>query len=73
MGYMLDQIEALTDSQRLLENYYSYSDKYLRKVGEKIPGGKWRVVLKWSTKVSNACMEDEEAVLSKMRDVEKKA
>jgi len=53
----------------LLENYYNYADKYLKKVGEKIPGGKWRVVLKWSTKVSHACVEDEEAVLSVMRKV----
>jgi len=62
MGQMIDQIEALTDAQRLIENYYTYADKYVKKVGEKIPGGKWRVVLKWSTKISNACQEDEREI-----------
>lgn len=66
---MLDQIDALTDAQRLIENYYAYTGKYLAKVGDKIPGGKWRVMLKWSTKIGVACLEDEEGILKSMRDV----
>lgn len=57
----------------MIENYYAYVDKYLAKVGEKIPGGKWRVMLKWSTKIGVACFEDEEKVIAAMRDVERKA
>lgn len=57
MGQFIDQIEALTDSQRDIENHYAYTDKYLAKVGEKLSSDeKWRVALKWSTKVSNACV-----------------
>jgi hypothetical protein len=48
MGNMIDQIEALADAQRLLENYYAYADKYLSKTGDKIENGKWRIVLKYS-------------------------
>lgn len=48
MGNMIDQIEALADAQRLLENYYAYADKYLAKTGDKIENGKWRIVLKYS-------------------------
>jgi hypothetical protein len=36
MGQFIDQIEALTDNQRTIENYYAYTDKYLAKVGEKL-------------------------------------
>ena len=59
MGAMLKEIELLTDAQRDIENYYAYAGKYLVKTGEKIPGGKWRTVLKWSTKIGNACVDDE--------------
>jgi len=70
MGQFIDQIEALTDNQRTIENYYAYTDKYLAKVGEKLTSdNKWRVALKWSTKVSNACVEDEEGVMKAMRKV----
>ena len=68
-GLFIDQIEALADSQRLIESYYAYADKYLAKVGDKIAGGKWRVVLKWSTKIGNACLEDEQKVLAKMKEL----
>lgn len=69
MGNMIDQIEELADGARDIENYYAYADKYLSKTGEKIAGGKWRVVLKWSTKVSNACLEDEETIMARFRKI----
>lgn len=73
MGNMIDQIEALTDAQRLLENYYAYVDRYLAKVGNKIENGKWRVVLQWSKKIGTACTEDDQAILAKMREVNRLA
>lgn len=67
-GYFLDQMNTLTASQMLVQNYYAYADKYLTKVDGKVNSGeKWRVMLKWSTKISNACLEDEEKILSAMR------
>jgi hypothetical protein len=61
MFKMIDEIEALTDAQRDLENVYSYSNKYLDTVDRNVKkGNKWRVILKWSTKVSDNCVLEEE-------------
>jgi hypothetical protein len=70
MNSMIDQLDLLAEAQIDVENYYLYADKYLRLTGSKIPGGKWRTMLKWSTKVSNACLEDEDKVISHVRHIE---
>lgn len=59
MSSMQDQIEKLIDAQLALENVYDYSDKYYRLVKKNIPKNKWRVVLKWSTKVTDNCVIEE--------------
>ena len=68
MNNMLDQIESLTDAQRDLENVYSYSNKYLALVDKNVKkGNKWRVILKWSTKVSQNCLLEEEKQIDRTR------
>ena len=65
---MLDQIEELTDAQRDLENSYSYMNKYMRLTDSKIQGGaKWRVILKYSNKVANGCLLEEESLMDRKR------
>lgn len=65
MGHMLDQIEALTDAQLELEGIYDYANKYINLVGKNIPKNKWRVVLKWSTKVTDNCVIEEQKILER--------
>jgi hypothetical protein len=68
MSTMLDQIEELTDAQRDLENSYSYMNKYMRLTDSKIQGGaKWRVILKYSNKVANGCLLEEESLMDRKR------
>ena len=70
MDSMIDQIEALTDAQRDIENFYSYSNKYLRLVDKNIKkANKWRVILKWSTKVSSNCLLEEEKQLDRVKSL----
>lgn len=69
MDTFISQIDALIDVQRPIENYYSYADKYITKVGDKIEGGKWRVVLKWSTKVGDACVEDSQNIVAEGKKI----
>lgn len=65
---MTKQLDHFADSQRLVENYYAYVDKYLRKVGEKTGGDqKWRVALKWGSKTTVACIEDEDDITKAIR------
>lgn len=73
MGNMIDQIEALADAQRSLENVYSYSNKYLRLVDKNVKkANKWRVILKWSTKVSSNCILEEQKQMDMMNKLELK-
>lgn len=59
MGLMIDQIESLKDAQLDLEGVYDYANKYMGLVAKNIPKNKWRVVLKWSTKVTDNCILEE--------------
>ena len=70
MDNMIDQIESLADAQRDLENTYAYSNKYLRYVEKNVnSGNKWRVILKWSTKISQNCLLEEEKQVDRMRQI----
>lgn len=74
MNNLIDQVDGLVDAQIKLDNYYSYSHKYMQTVARNLRDTqKWRVPLKWSTKVSNNCLADEEKVLEEMRKVTRAA
>lgn len=73
MGNMINQIEHLTDAQMDLENVFDYSQKYLRLVNKNIPKRKWRVALKWSTKVSDNCLLEEQKMHDRLRQLNNEA
>jgi len=64
MNAMIDSIEGLADSQRELENKYYYVNKYMRLVNKNVSKKKWRVVLKWSEKISSDCIEEEQTMVN---------
>lgn len=72
MNNMIDQIDGMVDAQNKLENYFSYAHKYMQTVERNLRADqKWRVPLKWSTKISNNCLETEEGVWEEVRKAER--
>lgn len=71
MGTMIDQIDALKDAQMDLENVYSYANKYLNLVNKNLnkPDGNWRTILKWSAKVADNCVLEEEKQMKRVRQL----
>lgn len=57
-----------------VEQYYEIAGKYFGTVDRNVQkGNKWRVILKWSTKVSDSCLSEEEAIIVHMKKIKNAA
>ena len=57
-GAMIDVVDGLTDAQRSIVSTNKYQVKQLRLMGKRLSEPRWKMQLKYSTRVSARCISD---------------
>ena len=61
-GAMIDVIDGLTDAQRETVSVNKYQVKQLRLMGKRLSEPRWKMQLKYSTRVTKKCLASEETI-----------
>lgn len=72
MGSMIDIVDDLTQAQRELESVYLYSTKQMRLMSKAIPRNKWKVLLKYQTRIGKKCLAGEHELEQRMQSLNDK-
>jgi len=62
-GAMIDVIDGLTDAQRDIVSVNKYQVKQLRLMGKRLSEPRWKMQLKYSTRVGAKCLSGQDAII----------